>query len=95
MSDSIVEALTGMRRTQSRENIPVPRLFRLKMSELQDPENAKTGGKFSVLISGTIKSLDDDDNVMVNVTNVNNNPPETRDEEQPEIRVMTQESVAP
>lgn len=96
MPHPLLEALGGGgKKGPDRLNMPVPRLFRLKSTELPEGDQLRPGSKFKVFITGTVKSIDDDGDIMVNVTNVNDNQPEIKEQETPEIQIRESQVVSP
>ena len=95
MTHPLLEALGGGEKKQERQNLPVPRFFRLKSTELPHGMEVRPGGHFKVTIAGKIKSIDDEGDIIVNVTTVNDNAPETEAVETPEIVVKSDQAVSP
>jgi uncharacterized protein (DUF3084 family) len=78
---------------EKRREIPVPRFFTFKFSEIG--KDVKPGDSFQVSVRGFVKSVDDEGNVTANIVSVNDNMPLTEEREDEEIRVRTQESHTP
>jgi len=61
-SDDNVE----MRRIQ----LPLPRIFRVRVSEIPNGHMLRPGHAVNLNLSGTVKMIDDEGDVMINVTRV-------------------------
>jgi len=78
-----------------RSEIPVPRFFTFKMSEIPGGVGLKPGNAFTVRVSGVVKSINDEQEIFANITNVEGNPPLTVPKEVSEIIVRSDESHSP
>lgn len=73
MSDPFADMLGGGGQGEGpmgRVSIPAPRFFRVRVSEVPNGQGLRPGHTVNLAISGTVKMIDDEGEIMVAVTRV-------------------------
>ena len=75
----------GMENEPEPMQLPMPRIFRIRVSESPNGQMVMPGHPVSLRLSGTVKMVDDEGDILVNVTRVEGYGEQKKAEENPNV----------